>query len=102
MKVKSMQRKVKMIILSLYLILIILVIGIAIVKPAKIEAKISDNVDEEFFPQAMGVYEKWSYTVGGSGSTSPAVADLDGDGTLEVIIGSVDNKLHCLNHLGGV
>jgi len=40
----------------------------------------------------------WSYTTGGSIYTSsPALGDIDGEGKLEVVVGSSDNKVYGLN-----
>jgi len=47
-------------------------------------------------------YLKWSYKTGGSRiSSSPAVADVDNDKWPEVLIGSEDNRLYCLNASSG-
>lgn len=48
----------------------------------------------------MGVYQKWNFTTGGIDYSSPTVADLDAYGSLEILIGSTDNNLYCLNQLG--
>jgi len=45
--------------------------------------------------------KEWNYTTGNSMRSSPAVADVDADGQLEVIIGSFDKKVYCLNRTGG-
>jgi outer membrane protein assembly factor BamB len=42
----------------------------------------------------------WSYTTGYYVSSSPAVADINGDNMLEVVIGSGDNKVYALRHDG--
>ncbi|MBD3190300.1 MAG: PQQ-binding-like beta-propeller repeat protein, partial [Candidatus Heimdallarchaeota archaeon] len=51
-------------------------------------------------PKALGVTEEWGYQTGSDVYSSPAVADLDGDGTLEVLVGSDDDTLYCLSHTG--
>lgn len=40
---------------------------------------------------------KWTFETGDDISSSPALYDIDGDGKLEVIAGSNDNKLYALN-----
>ena len=42
----------------------------------------------------------WPKTTGGSVNSSPALADLDGDGDLEVVVGSYDKKLYVWHHDG--
>ena len=45
---------------------------------------------------------KWSYVTGGEiESYGAAVADVDGDDTMEVVIGSLDGKVYCLNGVTG-
>ena len=39
----------------------------------------------------------WSYTTGSSISSSPALGDINGDGKLEVVIGSNNSKVYALN-----
>jgi len=47
-------------------------------------------------------YYKWSYKTGGSRiSSSPAVADVDNDRYPEVLIGSEDSRLYCINASSG-
>jgi outer membrane protein assembly factor BamB len=48
------------------------------------------------FPQ-----REWKYTTEGAIDSSPAVADVDGDGQLEVVIGSSDSRVYCLNGATG-
>ena len=43
------------------------------------------------FSNTAGV--EWSYTTAGEVHSSPAVADLDNDGRLEILIGSDDFRL---------
>ena len=43
------------------------------------------------------VVAKWSFKTGHSVRSSPAIADVDGDGQLEVIIGSCDDNVYCLD-----
>jgi len=43
---------------------------------------------------------EWNYTTEGPVLSSPAIADLNGDGQLEVAIGSWDRKVYCLNRTG--
>ena len=43
------------------------------------------------------VSQFWNYTTGGDVISSPALGDLDGDGKLEVLIGSSDSKIYALN-----
>jgi hypothetical protein len=39
---------------------------------------------------------KWKYGTAGYVISSPVVADLNGDGEQEIIVGSLDGKLYCL------
>ncbi|RKZ14518.1 hypothetical protein DRQ17_07545 [bacterium] len=39
----------------------------------------------------------WSYLTGGDVESSPALGDIDGDGKLEIVVGSNDDKLYALN-----
>jgi len=81
-------------------IIVILLFSFVLLVPVNSKVETNDLVDNVFLPQAMGVYEEWSFTTGDWVRSSPAVADLDGDGTLEVLVGSKDDKLYCLSHLG--
>jgi len=42
----------------------------------------------------------WPQSTGGSITGSPAIADLDGDGDVEIIVGSADRKIHAWHHDG--
>ena len=44
----------------------------------------------------------WTYQTSGSVFSSPAVADLNNDGLLEIVVGSFDNYVYCLNATGGL
>ncbi len=44
--------------------------------------------------------EKWNWTTDDAISASPALADLDGDGNKEIMIGSEDRSLYILNEAG--
>ncbi len=39
----------------------------------------------------------WSFTTGSDIRSSPVLGDIDGDGKLEVVVGSNDNKMYALN-----
>jgi outer membrane protein assembly factor BamB len=43
----------------------------------------------------------WSYTTGNNVWSSPALGDIDGDGKLEVVVGSFDNNVYALNGENG-
>ncbi|TCK06284.1 FG-GAP-like repeat-containing protein [Phorcysia thermohydrogeniphila] len=43
----------------------------------------------------------WEYQTGSWVDSSPAIADLNGDGKLDVVIGSLDNKVYALNGENG-
>jgi|GEM_PF-1751493 len=42
----------------------------------------------------------WNYTVGSAVESSPVVSDFDGDGRLNVVFGSDDGNLYCLDYQG--
>jgi len=45
----------------------------------------------------------WSYTIpGGYAYSTPAIADVDNDGELEIIIGVTNGKIYSFNKMGGV
>ena len=44
----------------------------------------------------------WSFSTGGGVSSSPAIGDIDGDGKLDVIVGSGDTKVYAIKTGGGV
>ncbi|MEO0157837.1 MAG: FG-GAP-like repeat-containing protein, partial [candidate division WOR-3 bacterium] len=44
---------------------------------------------------------KWTFATGNYIRSSPAIADCDGDGAVEVVIGSDDSKLYCLRGSDG-
>jgi outer membrane protein assembly factor BamB len=44
---------------------------------------------------------KWSFSTSDLVESSPAIADIDGDGKLEVLVGSHDGNLYCLDGRSG-
>jgi hypothetical protein len=44
--------------------------------------------------------KEWNYTTGSGVFSSPCVADVDGDGQLEVLVGSYDGNVYCLSRTG--
>ncbi|NHJ49698.1 MAG: PQQ-binding-like beta-propeller repeat protein [Asgard group archaeon] len=44
--------------------------------------------------------QKWAFDTGNFIESTPAAADLNADGYLEIVFGSNDNKIYCINHLG--
>jgi hypothetical protein len=59
------------------------------------------TMEEPQVATAPPTSQNWSYTTGDGVLSSPAVADVDEDGQLEVVIGSDDGKIYCLNSTGG-
>ena len=43
----------------------------------------------------------WTFTAGDVFYTDPALGDVDGDGDMEILIGSEDNKVYCLDGTKG-
>ena len=43
---------------------------------------------------------KWSFTTGDEILSSPSIADIDNDGTVEIVFGSNDGKIYCLSLTG--
>lgn len=80
-------------------VIVILLLVVVFATPRKIDAKTNMSVVDEYLPQAMSVFEKWNVSSDWDYST-PAVVDLDGDGTLEVLTGTLDGYLLCLSHTG--
>ena len=86
------------------LVIIVLLLVVVFVKPRNIEAKKEGiTTDSNLQPEAMGVYEKWTWHRSMSFS-SPAVDDLDNDGVREVVVvtnwGS--DIIWCFNQIGQV
>ncbi len=44
----------------------------------------------------------WSFTTGYIIRSSPALGDVDGDGGMEILVGSNDNKVYCLDGTTGI
>jgi len=45
--------------------------------------------------------KKWSYTTDGMVASSPALGDIDGDGEIEVVVGSDDNNVYAIDGITG-
>ena len=43
----------------------------------------------------------WQYQTGGQVRSKPAIGDVDGDGQMEVVVGSEDNSIYCLSGING-
>lgn len=48
------------------------------------------------------VYTNWLYSTEGEVSTAPTIVDIDGDNELEVLVGSGDSVLYCLEFDGAL
>ncbi|MHA1355539.1 MAG: FG-GAP-like repeat-containing protein, partial [Candidatus Heimdallarchaeota archaeon] len=66
-----------------------------------VSGKLPENETNTFSINAVTVSESWSFETSGSVESSPTIADIDKDGNYEVLIGSKDNYLYCLNSTGG-
>ncbi|MFH1294603.1 MAG: DUF2341 domain-containing protein [Candidatus Aenigmatarchaeota archaeon] len=60
----------------------------------------SDSVITYKTAENGGISLIWNYTTGGIVWSSPIIADLDGDSSYDILIGSYDNKLYALNKTG--
>lgn len=71
-----------------------------------LRTQVSNKIDvqqTEFVPSNGVTPEiQWSRMTGGAVDSSPCVADVDGDGELEVLIRSDDYYLYCLNAINGM
>ncbi|NHJ87955.1 MAG: PQQ-binding-like beta-propeller repeat protein [Asgard group archaeon] len=47
-------------------------------------------------------YQLWNFTTNGISRSSPAIADLDGDLYMEIMLGSDDGSFYGLNHIGAM
>ncbi len=56
-----------------------------------------DETKASIVTQNVNVTTLWTYTIGYWIESSAAVMDIDGDGKLEVVVGSFDNKTHAIN-----
>ncbi|MFH1228924.1 MAG: PQQ-binding-like beta-propeller repeat protein [Candidatus Aenigmatarchaeota archaeon] len=50
----------------------------------------------------MNLSELWNYTTGGSLFSSPAIADVNGDSFIDVVIGSDDRNVYAINGSSGL
>jgi len=82
---------------------ITIIITIWIILPLVLNSQSYVQKDSpDLTPNAMTVAEKWKVNLGGDIDSSPAFADVDSDGLFEIIIGSSDNHIYCINSTGGV
>ena len=59
---------------------------------------------KEFFiiSQSMGITLNWSFETGNFVASSPVIVDINDDNEKEIIFGSDDNFLYCLNADGSL
>jgi len=50
---------------------------------------------------SSGRYVKWTYTTGSYVESSPAIGDINGDGQIEVVVGSGDGRVYALRGTNG-
>lgn len=73
----------------------------AFIPSSKIDSKVNEDVEEILQPQAVGIYEKWKYSLSDFTRSTPTVIDINGDGLSEIITTSQDNfMIYCLNSSG--
>ena len=91
------------------LIIIFFLVAVVFIKPIKNEAKQEEPINDVILqPQALSIYEKWSFPISTDTAiwSSPSTFDLDRDGYLESIFGTYfvsgpgDNKIYCINQTG--
>jgi len=64
-----------------------------------------ENENPTIEPNAITIFQKWSYNTSQDLRVSPVTADINADGYLETLFGSVgseDEALYCLDHNGDV
>ncbi|NHJ05322.1 MAG: hypothetical protein EAX90_10890 [Candidatus Heimdallarchaeota archaeon] len=59
-----------------------------------------DRPIDNYYPSASDLYQKWSFHTGGYVDATATAADVTGDGFLEIVFGSYDNRIYCVNYLG--
>lgn len=62
--------------------------------------KLEKPNEEEFTIEAIAPIEVWNFTTGGAIETSPAFIDINSDRHLEIIFGSNDDYVYCVNCVG--
>lgn len=60
----------------------------------------NDLTNRSISIQEIAPTEAWNFTTGGSIETSPAFIDINSDRDLEIIIGSNDDYIYCINNSG--
>ncbi|MDI6884577.1 MAG: PQQ-binding-like beta-propeller repeat protein, partial [Hadesarchaea archaeon] len=68
-----------------------------------------DEIWHEWESDKIGIYcldgatgtQKWAFRVGSAFTSSAAIANLDNDGPLEIVVGSIDGNIYCLDGATG-
>ena len=60
----------------------------------------TEIISNDLKPNTIGLSEAWSFATGGPIYTSPAFIDQNRDQELEIVFGSTDDYIYCVNNTG--